>query len=75
MEYKTIPFAPVVKSDTGAQAVASELATLISRYATDGWEFMGLENHFTSVMGSKGCFGFGAQPPYNYTFSVAVFRR
>ena len=75
MQYKCVPFDPATGREKPVVAIASQLGSVISAEATDGFEFVGLENHSTVVPGSNGCFGWGATSPYEHTFSVAVFRK
>ena len=75
MEYKSLPFDPPIDNNVPAESTARDLDVLISREATSGWEFIGLQNHSTVVPGSSGCFGLGATSPYPKTISVAVFRK
>jgi hypothetical protein len=74
MEYKTRGFEPSAAGG-GSDGIAQALEALIRAEATEGWEFVGVENHSTVVPGDAGCFGIGASPPYPKTFSLVVFRR
>lgn len=74
MEYRTIPFEPDA-SGGSSERVAAAAGAIISHQASEGWEFVALENHSTVVPGDSGCFGIGASPPYPKTFSLLVFRR
>ena len=74
MEYKTRGFEPSAAGGS-SDSIAGALEALIAAEATDGWEFVALENHSTVVPGDAGCFGIGATAPYPKTFSIAVFRR
>ena len=75
MQYRCVPFEPAIDSRSPVSGVASSLDSLITSEASQGWEFVGLENHSTVVPGSRGCFGLGATDPYEKTFSIAVFRQ
>ncbi len=55
--------------------MAAELESLIDSYAREGWEYVRLETISAVMPGTGGCFGFGAQPPSNIFFGMAVFRR
>lgn len=75
MQYTTVPFDPPVKREGPTSSAASALDTMISTYAANGWEFVGVQNHSTIVPGSAGCFGIGATSPYPQTVSLVVFRK
>ena len=75
MQYKAIGFNPSASRGDPASAAASGLETLLFTQAKDGWEFVGIQNHSTTVPGSSGCFGIGATSPYETTLSIAVFRQ
>ncbi len=74
MDYKVIPFEPAMAGDN-CGTVAAALEGLVRREATDGWKFVGMENHSTVVPGNPGCFGIGATPAYPKTFSLVVFSK
>jgi len=73
VEYKAVGFDPATSRANSAGGAASDLQTLIASHASEGWEFLGLQNHSTVVPGSAGCFGLGATSPYDVTISIAVF--
>lgn len=75
MAYVAVAFDPPTSRNLTAETTASALDALIQRYASNGWEFVGIQNHSTVVPGSAGCFGFGATSPYPMTVSIAVFRK
>jgi hypothetical protein len=75
MEYRVIPFTASIANNEGAPAAASQLQTLISTNAAQGWEYVRLERVDTYVAGTDGCFGIGAVPPSNRSVSMAVFRK
>jgi len=75
MQYKAIGFNPAASRGDPASSAASDLETLMFTQAKDGWEFVGIQNHSTTVPGSSGCFGIGATSPYETTLSIAVFRQ
>lgn len=74
MRYKTVAFRANISVNGGATDVASQLATLISAEATNGWDYVRLETVETFVAGDNGCFGLGATQPRMTSHSVAVFR-
>ena len=75
MQYKAIGFDPSASRGDPASSAASDLQSLMMTQANDGWEFVGVQNHSTTVPGTSGCFGFGATSPYQRTLSIAVFRK
>ena len=75
MKYKVIPFVASIGRGQGANAAAEQLQQLCDEQAASGWEFMGLETVSTYVAGSSGCFGIGATPSVQTSFSMAVFRK
>jgi len=75
MQYLAVPFNPPASRDSTATAAAADLNALIARHASDGWEFLGMDNHSTVVPGSAGCFGIGATHPYPVTVSIVVFKK
>ena len=75
MQYKVVPFVANVSNTQGASAAASQLENLIASHTADGWEYMRLENVETSIAGSSGCFGIGATPGMNTSYSMVIFRK
>ena len=75
MQYKAIGFDPSTTRGDPASSAAEQLQALMMAEAKNGWEFVGIQNHSTTVPGSSGCFGFGALSPYQRTLSMAVFRK
>lgn len=75
MQYKAVGFNPPMTRGNSVAGAAVELEALIQANASQGWEFVGLQNHSTVVPGTAGCFGFGAMSPYDMTISIAVFRQ
>jgi hypothetical protein len=54
--------------------VAKQLESEIQSQAVAGeWQYLRMESVETHVQGSKGCFGFGAQPGILTTIKVLVF--
>jgi len=54
--------------------LAASLEALITSYASNGWEYVGVSQLQTFKAGSNGCFGFGATPPTTITTEFVVFR-
>lgn len=75
MQYKVVPFTANVASKEGSQTAASQLEKLCNEMANQGWEYLRLEIVETYVAGSGGCFGIGAQPAVQTSFSMAVFKK
>jgi len=75
MVYKTVAFTPAVGNTAPTETAATALEGAISEHASDGWEFLGIQNHSTMVPGTNGCFGIGKTSPYSVTMSLLVFKR
>lgn len=75
MEYKVVPFVAQITQKDSTEHVAQQLQQLINQFASDGWEYVGLENVETQIAGNSGCFGLGAQPPVTTTFKMLVFKK
>lgn len=75
MEFKVIPFTANIGSNQGAAEAASQLQSLISANASEGWEYVRLEQVETHIAGDNGCFGIGARPSMTRSVSMAVFRQ
>jgi hypothetical protein len=75
MNYKVVPFVAKITQNETTAAVAGQLQSIINQYAAEGWEYVRLENVETSVAGTGGCFGIGAKPAFNTTFSMVVFKQ
>jgi hypothetical protein len=75
MQYRVIPFTANIANNEGAGAAATQLQALIAQNATEGWEYVRLEQVETHIAGTSGCFGLGAVPPRMLSVSMAVFRR
>lgn len=73
MEYKAVPFEPLIDRSRATEGVSRDLQALIDREVASGWDFVGIQNHSTVIPGSSGCFGIGASPPYPKTMSIVVF--
>lgn len=75
MEFHIVPFtAKISRADTSA-TVATQMQQLIDKHVFDGWEYVRMDSVQTSVAGTKGCFGLGAQPGFATTYNVLVFKR
>ena len=75
MEYKVVSISPNINRGDSGSKLATELESVIQKYAADGWEFVDVETLSTWVNGSSGCFGLGAQPGYSLDFQMVVFQR
>lgn len=75
MEYIVVPFNAAISQKDSSSTAASQLQSLITNYANDGWEYVRLENIETSVAPESGCFGFGAKPGYTTSVEVIVFKK
>lgn len=75
MEYKVVPFTAHITRDDTSVTVAGQMQALIDNTISSGWEYMRMDSVQTSVAGTGGCFGIGAQPPYTTTFNVLVFKK
>ena len=75
MTYTVVAFTASIKIADNANAAAAQLEGMISREATEGWEYVRLEHVDTFVAGSSGCFGLGATPAQQTSISMAVFRK
>lgn len=74
-ESKVVPFtAQITRQDTNA-TVAGQMQGIIDSYKEQGWEYKHMASVQTSVAGTEGCFGFGAQAGYITSFNVLVFTR
>jgi hypothetical protein len=75
MQYKVIPFTANISRNSNASVVASQLEATVQEQAVSGWQYMQMESVETHVDGTKGCFGFGAQPGIVTTIKVLVFSK
>ncbi len=75
MKYKVVPFiAQISREDTSA-TVANQMQAIIDSNINNNWEYMRMDAVETSVAGTSGCFGFGAQPGFSTTYTVLVFKK
>jgi hypothetical protein len=73
--YKVVPFtAQITRNDT-TSTVASQMQIIIDDHVADGWEYLQTDSVPTSVAGTNGCFGLGAQPAFSTTYNVMVFKK
>ena len=75
MEFKVVPFVAKINQNQTTTAVADQLQALISEHSASGWEYVRMESVDTFVAPDAGCFGFGAKPGYNTSFSMVVFKK
>ena len=76
MKYKVVPFSCSVSNKQGAAALAAELESLIDKWTTQGWDYVGIEQLQTFVAGSSGCFGvFGATQATTVNVEFVVFKK
>lgn len=75
MEYKVIPFTAMITRDDSSQSVAAQMQKTIDSNVSEGWEYLRMDSVQTSVEGTSGCFGLGAQPGYNTSYNVLVFKK
>jgi hypothetical protein len=75
MDFKIVPFTAKISRDSNAASVADQIQSAINLYNSQGWEYLRMESVQTSVAGSSGCFGIGAQPGFTTIFNVLVFRK
>lgn len=72
--YKVVPFNANIDMNSGANAAAAQLESLIVQMANQGYEFVDMESIPTFVAGSSGCFGIGAVPSTSRDYPVVIFR-
>jgi hypothetical protein len=73
--YRVVPFVASVSMNEGRTQAADQLEALIERWSGDGWEYVRLESVETYIAGSAGCFGMGATPGQNVSYSMVVFKQ
>ena len=75
MEFKVVPFtAQITRNDTSA-TVAIQMQLIIDKNKDEGWTYLRMDSVQTSVAGTSGCFGIGAEPGFTTTYNVLVFSR
>ena len=62
------------REDTSA-VVAQQMQTIIDTTVAEGWEYQRMDTVETTIVGTNGCFGMGAQPAIITSYSVLVFKR
>ena len=75
MEYKVVSIVPVQGDKQTGRDVAQDFENVIKKYHAEGWEFVRVENLFTWVNPTGGCFGIGQTPGYNKTIQTIVFKK
>jgi hypothetical protein len=75
MEFKVVPFTAQIKQNDSSATVASQMQSIIDKHSSEGWEYVRMDSIQTSVAGTSGCFGLGAQPGFTTVFNVLVFRK
>ena len=76
MEYRVIPFYPVINRDKdNSKKVAKQLEDIIENYSNQGWRYIRLESVETFVLPDSGCFGIGSQPGYTAYRQMIVFSK
>ena len=75
MKYKVIPFAATLKDSDTASVAANQLESLANRMASEGWDYVSLEQVETNIDANAGCFGIGATPAKTISISMAVFKQ
>jgi hypothetical protein len=73
--YKVVPFAAQINRNDTTSQVAAQMQTIIDNYVGNGWQYMRMDAVQTSVAGTNGCFGIGAQPGFTTTYTVLVFKQ
>ena len=76
MEYKVVPFYPVINRDKdNSKKVAKQLEDIIENFTNQGWRYVRLESVETYVRADSGCFGFGAKPGFTAYRQMIVFSK
>jgi hypothetical protein len=75
MEYRAIPFNASIATGGSSADAARQVQEVINKQAAEGWEFVNSDNIATTVQGTSGCFGLGAQPPAQTSVLVLFFKR
>jgi hypothetical protein len=75
MEFKVVPFtAQITRNDTSI-TVANQMQKMIDSQLAQGWIYIRMDSVKTSVAGTSGCFGIGAEAGFTTTFNVLIFSR
>ena len=75
VQYRVVPFVANITHLEGAGAAASQLQSLINKFATAGWTYVRLEHVETDIRGNPGCFGIGYVPDRVLTLTMVVFKK
>ena len=75
MDYKVLPFSARVGNKGTLGDVANQVESCIKQEAASGWEFVSCGNVDTTIAGTNGCFGIGAQPGSTTSIMVLVFKK
>lgn len=75
MQFKVIPFTASITRDDTSTTVANQMQNIIDANNSDGWNYLRMDTVQTSVAGTGGCFGVGAQPAFSTTYNVLVFQK
>jgi len=73
--YKVVPFSAQISRQDTTATVAAQMQTIIDSHTAEGWEYKHTDTVQTSVAGTNGCFGLGAEPAFNTTYNVLVFSK
>ncbi|HYC27444.1 MAG TPA: hypothetical protein VEB42_01495 [Chitinophagaceae bacterium] len=74
-EYRIVPFTAQITRGTSSSEVAKQMQYIIDQNLTEGFHYMHMDSVETSVAGSEGCFGIGAQPAFTTFYHVMVFKK
>jgi hypothetical protein len=75
MQFKVVPFtAQITRNDTST-TVADQMQTIIDSANANGWTYLRMDSVQTSVAGTSGCFGIGAEPGFTTTYNVLIFSK
>ena len=75
MTYKVVPFTALIQREDTSTVVAKQMQSIIDEFVSGGWEYLRMDTVQTTVAGTSGCFGFGAQPAVSTVYTVLVFKR
>lgn len=74
MEYKVLPFHPVITDKEGSEQAAKELQKLIDVNSKDGWKFVSMESIVTRVK-PTGCAGFMGNKESAVSVQMVIFNK
>ncbi len=75
MKFKAVPFTAKIKRNHTSSTVAVQVQAIIDQYTVEGWEYLRMESVVTSVAGTDGCFGIGAEPRFTTSYQILIFRK